>query len=86
MKALILVCASALSPGDCTTETAAAVIQGPDVGGPVSCALHGQAYLAETPLARYLDGGHYLQIVCEPANRLRQARAGGPSRVTVAQR
>jgi hypothetical protein len=64
MNTLILICALGLARADCSPETAVAVVQGPEVGAPGMCGLHGQAYLAETALADYLDGDHYLKIRC----------------------
>lgn len=73
MKSLILICALGLARPDCTTETAIAVVQGPDAGGPAQCGFVGQAYLADTAMANYLDGEHYLKILCTAGDRLEQA-------------
>ena len=64
MKALLLICALGTPQGDCSVETATAVIQGPDATSLVECGLHGQAYIAEGALAGYLDDGHYLKVIC----------------------
>jgi hypothetical protein len=69
MKSLILICATAIAQPDCSMQTAAVVVQGPDVTGPVTCGLHSQAYLAHTALAGYLEDGHYLKIRCQPEGR-----------------
>lgn len=69
MKTLILVCAIGLPRGDCGVDTAVSVIQGPESGNPAMCALHGQAYLAETVLSDYLNGEHYLKIACTAGDR-----------------
>jgi hypothetical protein len=69
MKSVILVCALAMPRGDCNLQSAEAVIQGPDAAHPGQCGLYSQAYLAETPLADYLDGQHYLKITCTSKDR-----------------
>ena len=71
MKTLILICALGLARADCSTETAVAVIQGPEAGMPGQCGLYGQAYLADTALRDYLDGEHYLKIRCSMGNHPR---------------
>ena len=64
LKIMILVCASGIAQANCNTESAAAVIQGPDVPNAMMCGLHGQAYLADTALAAYVEDGHYLKLRC----------------------
>lgn len=64
MKALILICASALSPATCNIDNATAVVQGPDTGGLATCGMHAQAYIAGTAMSSYLDGEHFLKLVC----------------------
>jgi hypothetical protein len=66
LHSLILICAAAVAQPDCAAETAAVVVQGPDVASLATCGLHGQAYLAHTALAGYLQEGHYLKISCQP--------------------
>jgi hypothetical protein len=75
MKTLLLICALGLPRGDCTVETAAAVIQGPEAASLMTCGLHGQAYIAEGALAGYLENGHYLKISCTADTRVRPAIA-----------
>jgi hypothetical protein len=84
MKALILICASALSPATCNIDNATAVVQGPSGGGLATCGLHAQAYIAETAMSGYLDGEHFLKVVCssrplEDVLRTREARLEGPA-------
>lgn len=64
MKALILICASVLSPATCNIDNATAVIQGPDTGGLASCGMHAQAYIAGNAMSDYLDGEHFMKVVC----------------------
>ncbi len=82
MKALILICASALSPATCNIDNATAVVQGPSDGGLLACGLHAQAYIAETAMRSYLDGEHFLKVVCsgrplDEVIRTREARLEG---------
>lgn len=69
MKTLILICALGMARGDCTEDTSVAVLQGPDASGLAQCGFLGQAYLADTAMANYLDGEHYLKIVCSAGDR-----------------
>ena len=69
MKTMILICALGMARGDCTPDTSVAVLQGPDAGGLAQCGFLGQAYLADTAMANYLDGEHYLKIVCSAGGR-----------------
>lgn len=66
MDVLILICALGIANVDCSTDTATVVVQGPEAGGPATCALHGQAYIAGTAIAEYLRDGHYLKLACTP--------------------
>ena len=79
VKTLILVCASTLGHDECSIETATAVVQGPAVTSVVTCGLHGQAFLAETALQGYLDGEHYLQLVCGPERAAQDTEAVAPA-------
>jgi hypothetical protein len=81
MKTLLLICALGTSHADCSMDTAAAVIQGPDARSLVECGLHGQAYIAHGAIAEYLDGAHYLKITCSSDPR-RQAAVKAPTRGT----
>ena len=69
MKTLILICAFATLRQDCSIETAAAVVQGPESAGLAQCGFLGQAYLADTALASYVEDGHYLKILCTSGQR-----------------
>lgn len=69
MKTLILICALGMARADCDSETAIAVVQGPDAGGLAQCGFLGQAYLADTAMANYLDGEHYMKILCTAGDR-----------------
>ncbi|WP_186002914.1 hypothetical protein [Mycobacterium sp. KBS0706] len=62
-KMLLLVCATALSPGDCQTDTAIDVIQGPVTASAAACAFQGQAEVANTALP-IRPGETYLKVRC----------------------
>jgi hypothetical protein len=70
-KTLLLICSLGIPRADCSIETAAAVIQGPDAMSLMECGLHGQAYIAPGAIAGYLDGEHYLKITCTSGERSR---------------
>jgi hypothetical protein len=85
-KTLLLICTLGTPQADCSVETAAAVIQGPDAASFVECGLHGQAYIAEGALAAYIGDGHYLKVACtsqqvhlgaSARDFARMARSGG---------
>ena len=78
MKTLILICALGTFRQDCSIETATVVVQGPEATNFVQCGFLGQAYLADTALAAYVEDGHYLKILCTSGVTL------DPARMTVA--
>ncbi|MEM8951934.1 MAG: hypothetical protein AAGA21_24545 [Pseudomonadota bacterium] len=78
MKTLILICALGLARADCTPETSVVVLQGPDVGSLGRCGFLGQAYLADTAMANYLDGEHYMKIMCTSGERNSPQQARSP--------
>jgi len=69
IKTVILICALGMARADCTPETSVVVLQGPDAGGFAQCGFLGQAYLADTAMAEYLDGEHYMKILCAAGNQ-----------------
>ncbi|MEZ5935953.1 MAG: hypothetical protein R3F54_29380 [Alphaproteobacteria bacterium] len=71
MKTLVLICALGVPRADCSVDTAMSVVQGPDAGNLAQCGFLGQAYLASTAIANYLDGEHYMKILCTSGERMR---------------
>lgn len=69
MKTIILICALATFRQDCSVDTATVVVQGPDATNLAQCGFLGQAYLADTALAAYVEDGHYLKIMCTSGQR-----------------
>lgn len=84
MKTVILICALSMARPDCSTDTAVSVIQGPDAAHLAQCGFLGQAYLASTALANYLDGEHYLKILCTAGGRLEAKTVPGKAERKVA--
>jgi hypothetical protein len=76
LQILILVCATGLSPSDCSTENALDVYHAPIEASDLMCGIYGQAFLAQTSLASR-SPGEYLKIKCARSsfdeNRLRSA-------------
>ncbi len=67
LMALVLVCSAAAAPDlhDCTRANATVVMRVPaDFGNPVSCFMHGQAYLAQTTIGQELGADERVKIVC----------------------
>jgi len=70
LKTVILVCALGMARPDCNVDNAISVVQGPEASHQAQCGFLGQAYLASTSMANYLDGEHYLKILCTSGDRL----------------
>jgi hypothetical protein len=67
LTALVLVCSIAATPDlrDCDTINARVVMRVPEAySNPVTCAMHGQAYLAETAVGRSLSEDDEVKVVC----------------------
>lgn len=76
LTALILICSMTATPdlALCGTENAESVIRLPqDDITPVSCLMHGQAYVAETEIGRNLDAGERVKVVCTKNTRPTQS-------------
>jgi hypothetical protein len=78
LTALVLICSVAVTPDlrDCTRDNATAVMRVPaDFGTPVTCFLHGQAYLAGTEIGQELGNDDRVKLICA---RIRLDRAVRP--------
>jgi hypothetical protein len=67
LTALILICSTAITPdlAACDRANAVDVMRVPvEFGNPVTCFMHGEAYLAETTLGRDLADNERVKIVC----------------------
>jgi hypothetical protein len=61
------ICSVAITPDlrDCTRANATVVMRVPaDFGNPVTCFMHGQAYLAQTTMGRELGEDERVKVVC----------------------
>jgi hypothetical protein len=67
LTALVLICSVAAAPDlhDCTGLNATAVFRVPaEFGSPITCLLHGQAYLAGTSIGRELEPDERVKVIC----------------------
>jgi hypothetical protein len=69
LNALVLVCSLAVTPdlASCNRNNAVHVLQVPAAfANPVSCLMHGQAYLATTAIGDALRTDERVKVVCAP--------------------
>jgi hypothetical protein len=67
LTALILICSLTVVPdvGACTEDNALEVLRNPETfASPVTCLMHGQAYLANTAMGRDLNVNEVAKVVC----------------------
>ena len=79
LTALILICSAAVTPDvrDCTRDNATTVMRIPaEFGNPVTCLMHGQAYVAEVSIGRALSKDDLVKVVCRPAARIDASISG----------
>jgi hypothetical protein len=75
LTALILICslASVSDAGACTKDNALMVLRSPEAfANPVTCFMHGQAYLANTAMGRDLNANEVVKLLCV------QSKIGAP--------
>jgi hypothetical protein len=75
LTALILVCslATVSNLGDCTRDNALDVVYVPATfATPVTCMMHGQAYVADSSIGRDLPPNEVVKVICVrgPTNRI----------------
>jgi hypothetical protein len=78
LRALILVCSLATVTNDCTPDTALDVVYVPATfTSPVTCLMHGQAYLADSSIGRDLSPNETAKLIClpSPINRVDKAES-----------
>ena len=80
LTALILVCslATVSDLGDCTRDNALDVVYVPATfASPVTCLMHGQAYVADSSIGRDLAQNEAVKVVCVrgPTNRVDKAES-----------
>jgi hypothetical protein len=69
LTALIFVCSVLMTPDlrDCDETNARIVMLVPEkFASPVTCAMHGQAYVAGTAIGRSLADSDRIKVVCRP--------------------
>jgi hypothetical protein len=69
LTALVLICSILVTPDlrDCDESNARVVMLVPEVfASPVTCAMHAQAYVAETAIGRNLAHSDRIKVVCRP--------------------
>jgi cytochrome c biogenesis factor len=67
LTALILICSLTVVPdiGACTEDNAMQVLRNPETfTNPVTCLMHGQAYLANTAMGRDFNVNEVAKVVC----------------------
>jgi hypothetical protein len=77
LTALVLVCSLAATPdlADCNHKNALDVMRVPEeFASPVTCAMQGQAYLAQTAIGRNLTKGDGVKVICIPTATVDRAK------------
>jgi hypothetical protein len=72
LTALVLICSMAIAPdmATCSGENASSIIRVPqDYVSPVTCLMHGEAYIAETSLGQELAADERVKVICAPTNK-----------------
>jgi hypothetical protein len=67
LTALVLICSVATTPDvrDCSRSNATAVMRVPaEFASPITCLMHGQAYLAGTSIGEELSADDRVKVVC----------------------
>jgi hypothetical protein len=67
LTALVLICSVATTPNvrDCSRANATAVMRVPaEFASPITCLMHGQAYLAQTSIGEELTAADRVKVVC----------------------
>ncbi len=67
LTAVILICSltAVADATACTEDNASEVLRSPETfASPVTCLMHGQAYLANTAIGRDLNAGEVVKVTC----------------------
>jgi hypothetical protein len=78
LTALILVCSLAVTPdlSACTRDNALDVLSVPATfASPVTCFMHGQAYLADTSIGRELGQNEAIKVICVRSSTVKLDKA-----------
>jgi hypothetical protein len=71
LTALVLICSVAVTPDpqDCTRNNAVSVMRVPtEFGNPVTCLMHGEAYLAGSSIGQDIQPDERVKVICRPAS------------------
>ena len=82
LTALILVCSIVSTPDlrSCDATNARVVMRVPaEYSNPVTCSMHGQAYLAETAIGRHLNETDRVKVVCQRREKIDEMIARVPA-------
>jgi hypothetical protein len=77
LTALILVCSLTSVPdlGACNEHNAVQVVRDPEqFASPVTCFMHGQAYLAQTAIGQDLAEKEVVKVICAPSRAAGEPR------------
>ena len=75
ITSVILVCASALAPQDCTTDSATDMLEGLGANTPIECLMSSQALIAQSALLPPdKTADHYLKVICLPSREVANLR------------
>lgn len=69
LTALVLICSLTITPDimACNRDNAVSVTSVPEpFGSPVTCMMHGQAYIAETAVGQNLADNERVKVICAP--------------------
>ena len=89
LTALILICSVLATPdlADCSEKNARVVMVVPEqFQSPITCAMHGQTYVAETAIGRDLAETDRIKVVCTHREPQEPPVAKAPSRPPIAER
>lgn len=81
LTALILICSIGATPDlrGCDSGNARVVMRSPEAyASPITCALHAQAYLAETAIGRHISSDDRIKVVCMRSDSVDHAIATLP--------
>lgn len=73
LTALVLVCSLTVTPDlrACDQSSAVDVLRVPeDFASPVTCFMHGQAYVAQTEIGRQLAADERIKVTCTPSGKV----------------
>jgi hypothetical protein len=79
ITSVILICANALLPQDCTVDSAADMLEGLEANTPIDCLMSSQALIAQSALLpANMAADHYLKVICLPSRDTANLRIDDP--------